>query len=164
MAVTGITAKKIRRARIPIVARSKALQSEVGYIDARPLSPILQIPLATHGRSIHRVKTGRSRPPIVTSAPEGEADETIESAAIARDMSAVGGRADAACQGLSGPFIAEVANTGHSVVLPETSLTVEQTKPAEADIASMMSGCKLVVCEIRTVRIASRRTNYSNGS
>jgi hypothetical protein len=35
-----------------------ALQTEVGYIDARPHLPDRQKPLATHGRTIHRVKTG----------------------------------------------------------------------------------------------------------
>jgi hypothetical protein len=41
-----------------------------------------------------------------TSAVGGEADEIGAKADLPARMSAVGGGADAACQGLSGPFIA----------------------------------------------------------
>jgi len=39
------------RALISMMARSKLLQSEAGYIDARPLTASSAKPLATHGRN-----------------------------------------------------------------------------------------------------------------
>src|SRR5262249_7419105 len=41
-----------------MMARSQTLQSEAGYIDARPHSPDRRNPLATHGRTVH---SGQSR-------------------------------------------------------------------------------------------------------
>jgi hypothetical protein len=37
------------------------LQSEAGYIDARPHTARSTNPLATHGRTIHRAKSGREQ-------------------------------------------------------------------------------------------------------
>ena len=47
------------------------------------------------------------------SAHPREADENRTKADVPVGMSAVGGKADVACQGLSGPFI---ARSGHSIV------------------------------------------------
>ena len=53
MALRGLSGKKIERALISIVARSnEPLQSEAGYIDARPKAKSTKL-LATHGRTIH---------------------------------------------------------------------------------------------------------------
>ncbi len=52
------------------------------------------------------VNFGLSRPTAATSAFRGKADEIGTITDIGQRMSAVGGRADVACQGLSGPFLA----------------------------------------------------------
>jgi hypothetical protein len=52
------------------------------------------------------VNFGLSRPTAATSAFRGKADEHDANADLPVGMSAVGGGADVACQGLSGPFIA----------------------------------------------------------
>ncbi len=56
------------------------------------------------------------------SAAGGKADEIRAKAEVAVGMSAVGGRADLACQELSGPFIAEgveeVLGSARMVVIP----------------------------------------------
>ena len=55
----GLSANEIERALISMVARSnEPLQSEAGYIDARPQTRSTKL-LATHGRTIHRVKIHR---------------------------------------------------------------------------------------------------------
>src|SRR5271169_1228613 len=56
-----------------MMARSTTLQSEAGYIDARPLTANSTKTLATHGRTIHwvnrdRLKPARSRP-LFTQEP-----------------------------------------------------------------------------------------------
>ena len=58
-----------------------------------------------------RVRCGLLRPTDARSALGGEADEIGAKADLPAGMSAVGGGADVACQGLSGPFI---ARTGHA--------------------------------------------------
>ena len=51
----GLSANQIERALISMVARSnEPLQSEAGYIDARPQTRSTNL-LATHGRTIHWV-------------------------------------------------------------------------------------------------------------
>src|SRR5262249_53688011 len=50
------------------------LQSKAGYIDARPLSPSRRNPLATHGRTIHWVKSGKAPPEHLMSAHRIKAD------------------------------------------------------------------------------------------
>jgi hypothetical protein len=59
------------------------------------------------------VNNGLSRPTAATSAFRGKADENDAKADMPAAMSAVGGKADLACQDLSGPFI---ARTRHSLV------------------------------------------------
>ncbi len=61
------------------------------------------------------VNNGLYRQPCHTSAYPPEADENDAKAEVAVGMSAVGGRADLACQELSGPFLAK---SGHSTVPP----------------------------------------------
>jgi len=53
MARSGLSTNEIALALIPMMARSKTLQSKAGYIDARPLPPYPRNSLATHGRTIH---------------------------------------------------------------------------------------------------------------
>ncbi len=60
--------------------------------------------------SLLRVNNGLYRQPCHTSAYPPEADVNDAKAEVAVGMSAVGGRADVACQGLSGPFL---ATSGH---------------------------------------------------
>src|SRR6266702_4319993 len=45
-----------------MMARSTTLQSKAGYIDARPFTTSSTNPLATHGRTIHRVVLAVRRP------------------------------------------------------------------------------------------------------
>jgi len=49
-----------------MMARSTTLQSEAGYIDARPFTTSSTNPLATHGRTIH---PGHSRRGLAASKP-----------------------------------------------------------------------------------------------
>ena len=60
MARRGLSANEIARALISMVARSMTLQSKAGYIDARPLTASSTKPLATHGRTIHWVISGKA--------------------------------------------------------------------------------------------------------
>ncbi len=62
MANSGLSANEIADALISMMARSKRSKAKAGYIDARPLSPSRGKSLATHGRTIHRVKS-RPNPP-----------------------------------------------------------------------------------------------------
>ncbi len=74
-------------------------------------------PMAAHGRRQPLlsnplecpswVNNGLSQPTAATSAFRGKADEISTITDIGQRMSAVGGRADVFCQGLSGPFIAK---------------------------------------------------------
>ncbi len=72
------------------------------------------------------VNNGLSRPTAVTSAFGCKADEIGTITDIGQRMSAVGGRADVACQGLSGPFIAKSGNSvdrylSHSILRAKIS-------------------------------------------
>jgi hypothetical protein len=58
------------------------------------------------------VNNGLYRQPCHTSAYPPEADENDAKADVPPEMSAIGGRADVACQELSRPFL---ANTGSQV-------------------------------------------------
>jgi len=64
-------------------------------------------------KRLSRVNNGLSRPTAATSAFRGKADANDAKADVPAEMSAVEGRADVACQELSGPFL---ANNGHSLV------------------------------------------------
>ena len=66
--------------------------------------------LSFGGERRFRVNYGLSRPTAATSAFRGKADEIGTITDIGQRMSAVEGRADVVCQGLSGPFI---ARSGH---------------------------------------------------
>ncbi len=59
-----------------------------------------------------RVRNGPSATPSGRSAVGGEADVIDRKADIDFRMSAFEGRADVACQGLSGPFLAKRRHTG----------------------------------------------------
>src|SRR6202790_5104885 len=60
MARLGLSVNEIARALISMMARSTTLQSEAGYIDARPPPPIRRNLLATHGRTIHSGQTEKN--------------------------------------------------------------------------------------------------------
>src|ERR1700676_3135268 len=73
MARLGLSVNEIARALISMMARSTTLQSEAGYIDARPQPPIRRNLLATHGRTIH---LGQSRRFGSRSATSGSSRTT----------------------------------------------------------------------------------------
>jgi len=52
LAFKGLSENEIGCARISMMARSNSLHQRAGYRRARPVTATLQIPLATHGRSI----------------------------------------------------------------------------------------------------------------
>jgi len=72
-----------------------------------------------------RVNFGLSQPTAVTSAFGGTADANDAKADMPAAMSAVEGRADVACQELSGPFL---AMTDHSRTLPVVSQSKSQSE------------------------------------
>ena len=76
------------------MARSNMkLHDEAGYIDAGPLAHH-KIALATHGRSIHRVKTHRQPGVPPTSASGGKPDIDGANPDIGSAMSSFGGKPD----------------------------------------------------------------------
>ena len=96
-----------------------------------------------------RVKAGPPEPLPKTSALEGQADEIIGKADIRFWMSAVGGRADVVCQGLSGPFL---ANTGHcDAVGWEPSTSSEAVAPKN----SIAPSCHLKIAYLTRKEIIS---------
>ncbi len=70
-----------------------------------------------------RVNNGLYRQPCHTSAYPPEADENDAKADMPAAMSAIGGRADVACQELSGPFL---ARSGHEPFLNSNSNLVHR--------------------------------------
>jgi hypothetical protein len=99
-----------------------------------------------------RVNFGLSRPTAATSAPEGEADEIRAKADVPVGMSAVGGGADVACQGLSGPFLARRRHVANS--------------PLGLDIATRRADSPLAVDAIAgsTLPRNRARTNKKTGT
>lgn len=62
-----------------------------------------------------RVNYGLSQPTAATSAFRGKADANDAKADMPAAMSAVEGRADVVCQGLSGPFLATKRRSGLAI-------------------------------------------------
>jgi len=85
----GLTGNEIAGALISMMARSRKLQNEAGYIDARPLSARSKIPLATHGRTIHWVISGRPQPEQNTADLHSGADISKRWADVAEGPVAV---------------------------------------------------------------------------
>jgi len=83
LAGRGLSANEIAGALISMMAGSnEPLQSEAGYIDARPPTARLTILLATHGRTIHSGQARRSRQCRSPSAHTSATDNARHSAAL----------------------------------------------------------------------------------
>src|SRR5436309_13363793 len=73
----SLSANEIAGALISMMARGTTPQSKAGYIDARPLPPYRRNSLATHGRTIHWVITGRTQSEHNESASGGIATKML---------------------------------------------------------------------------------------
>jgi len=81
----GLSGKRERtRADIHDGPEHNTLQSEAGYIDARPLTASSAKPLATHGRTIHWVKKSKFRGDQATASPGGSASQPGPAIGIVR--------------------------------------------------------------------------------
>src|ERR1700757_726753 len=69
LAFKGRSQNETERARISMMARSDLLHTRAGYRSARPITAILKIQLATHGRSIQSGRKSLQRSNFRFSGP-----------------------------------------------------------------------------------------------
>jgi hypothetical protein len=82
LAPRGLSANELAGALISMMARSKALQSKAGYIDARPpTAKLVEIFLLRTAGPYIRVRSGKARTEQIESAYPSTADIEVMSSA-----------------------------------------------------------------------------------